>query len=722
MALGIAIISALWFLLVNLWEINAPFGAGHWAAAASVGVAGENMWKHHIIAPALWYTPGPPVPSEYYCNHPWGIFWSTALFVKLFGHHNWVCRLVPVVLSSLSPLLLYGIGRGIWGPVSGALSAASFVVLPIALAFGNFNGLEVPVIFGVLLSIWGYVRLTKTWKRRWVAVSAIGFFHAFSIDWPAYFYGAAVLAFMLPRGILLNGRWYPAVDRRRFAQWWSLAASAAVGLMLFHLWQCQKAGQLVHLLGQGISRSAGADAPLSIVLEHRAHWIELAFTPLAIFIGKAMVPVFLFRLVFLKRDLEVFPLAVLVMATLHYVIFKQGADIHFFWPQYFAPYFALSMGCLAVTVEGVGRWVARRFSRKGRLVPPIVALLTTVWVPLAIIPDGVRGLVYARGTGGRFDERGNLIYSDIDKVTALDWMRKRWESNTSVVAHEGMNAGWQVAWSIRRPLNDGPVPKGRAVGQNQYYLVDSRFIYANDLKRLAQSFHIVAVGPFWVADRAQPSSPIDGFSLEPHEPTFLEWYFVQGNDPIYTVVPDPFVTWELRHHLDQTPNPAPTVPAKTFEQKRIAHNVAVAAGDTALAARLRQELEGELDRTTATHYPDGIELLGTRVTKGVVEKLGVYFLASGPIDPDAMFHIKSEVERDAKWSLVKAPERIRSVGMPFDMPTPLWQEGMIYRSMSEIRPRPGFERYSGTWGVRRPGPRLPAIIRAPAVALLTTGG
>jgi hypothetical protein len=266
------------------------------------------------------------------------------------------------------------------------------------------------------------------------------------------------------------------------------------------------------------------------------------------------------------------------------------------------------------------------------------------------------------------------------------------------------------------------VPTGRAVGENQYYLVDSRFIYAGDLERLARSFHIVAAGPFLVADRSLPSSPIDGFSLEPREPSFLEWCFQQGNDPIYTVVPDPFVTWEWRLHLGQTPNPAPTAQAETFEQKRIAHNVAVVAGDNALAARLRQELEGELDRTAATRYPDGSELIGTRVTKGVVEKLGVYFLASGPIDPDALFQITSEVERDAKWSLVKAPERIRSVGMPFDMPTPLWKEGMIYCSMSEIRPRPGFERYTGLWGVRRPGPRLPSVLQAPATAVLTTGG
>ena len=718
-ALVVTAVASLWFVLANCWEIGGPLGGGHWAAEAAVGTAAENMLRWKILQPVLIFTQDAPPPSLYYCNHPWGIFWQMVPFVKIFGHHTWVVRLPAVLMSAFTPALLYGIGRGIWSPVAGAVAAASFVVVPVALAFGNFNGLEIPTIFGVLLAIWAYVRLSKNWRRRWVALSALGCFIAVNTEWTAYFFFAPVLAFMLPRGILWAGRWYPAVDRRRFAQLWALFASICVGVFVFYLWQFQKADQLGNLLTQGIRRSYGADLPLEAVLQQRAHWIELSFTPLAIFVGKLMVPVLLFRFVLLRRDLELFPLAVLTMATLHYLVFKQGADIHFFWSHYFAPYFALAMGVFAATLEGLGRFIARRFGRQGMLVPPIVALALALIVPVMMIPDGVRGLVYSRRTEGRFDERGDLIHQDVDKTAALTWFKGKLESNTGVGFHEGMFAGWQTDWLLRRPTGTGPVPTTPSTGYAQYYVLDSRFILASDLSTLVKSFHVRVVGPFYMVDRGEPKAPLDGFSIDEREPTFFEWYFRQGVDPIYRVVPDPFVTWEQRYVFAQTPNPPPTTVPTSFEQRRIAVNLAVANGDVALADRLRSELEAELDKSTAQSWPDGTRLLGSRVTHGVVTKLGLYFMAAGPIDPDVWFSITSRVTARAKWSLVAAPERVRGVGMPFDLPTPLWKKGMIYRSLTEIRPRPGTEEFDGRWESRRGKATLPGH---EPVRVLTVGG
>lgn len=722
-ALVLTALATLWFFLVNTWEIAGPFSGGHWASSTSVGIAAENMWKHKIIGPVFTYVSQAPTPRDYYTHHPWGIFWTTAVLVKIFGHHDFVCRLAPVIFSTLTPPLLYGIGRQLWGPIPGSLAAMSFVVTPIALAFGNFNALEVPVIFGVVLATWGYLRLTKTWKRRWVAVSAFGLFHALNSDWAGYFFGAVLLAFMLPRGILFNGRWFPAVDRRRFAQWWALSAACAVGLVLFYLWQFQRAGQLAHLLGQGVARSAGSDLPLSAVLEYRAHWIELAFTPLAIFIGKLMLPVFLFRLFVLRRDLEIFPLAILAMAALQYVIFKQGADIHFFWPQYFAPYFGLAMGGLAASVEGIGRALARRFGRRGLVVPPLVALVGTAWAPVLMIPDGISGLLYARRTSGRYDERGDLIYSDHDKMVALGWMRKRWEGRTTVVCHEGIRGSWHVDWVLRRNVrgSGSQVPLERADGEGQYFLADSRFIYATELKKLVTTFPVVAVGPFLEADRSRGWAPLGAHALAERRATLWERYLRSGTEPTYEVVPDPFATWELRHHFGHKPNPVPTEAASSVEHKRILHNVAVASGDEGLAARLREELETELDKKPATTYADGSRLLGTRLERGVVDRLEVYFLLSGPIEPDAYYRVTATVEEGPRWSLIGAPERVRDIGMPFVIPTPFWRKGMIYRSRSDIRTRPGREKLVGSWMLRRAGERPPIVSSAPT-PLLTTDG
>ncbi|MBK8996314.1 MAG: glycosyltransferase family 39 protein [Myxococcales bacterium] len=720
MARVVAGVATLWFTVAASWEMLGPLAVGHWASNAAVGIAAENMWKWKIIGPVAMYLTEAPTPASYYCNHPWGVFWLTAIAVKVLGHQDVALRLPAIVMSALSTPLVFGIGRHMWGPVAGAIAALGLAVTPIALAFANFNNLEVPVMFGVLLATWGYLRLTRTWRRRWLLVSALGFFIAINSDWPGYFFAAVVLAFGLPRGILLSGRWYPAVDGRRFAQWWAIAASIAVGLLLFYLIMFHRSGQLGNLLTQGIHRSAGGDASLDSVLASRADWIGTSFTALAVFIGKAALPLFVFRLIFMRKDLEIFPLAMLVMAGLQYVVFKQGADIHFFWPQPFALYFAFSLGLFAWTVEALGRAIVRRFRRQGVVWPPIVALVCGLGPPVAMLPDGVAGLVQSRRTGGRFDERGDLIHQDMDKIAVLRWLRPQLESGTTVVLHEGMKACASMDWALRRPVRVGPVPSGRQVGDGQYFVLDTRFAFASDLSTLAERYSVRAVGPFWIADRSSEKGLIEGFSLSARQPTLLEWSTRQAHDPIYTVVADPFVSWELRHHLQQEPNPAPTVVAQSFEQRRIAHNVAVAAGELALSERLREELLRELDRSAATDFSGGVRLLGTRMQAGAGGRFSIYFQAPGPIDPDAMFNLSAEVVETRHWTLVEKPKRLRATGMPFDMPTPLWKAGMIYRSESEIRPRPGTEKHLGSWGARRGNPRLPVKPSGGELTVLTT--
>jgi hypothetical protein len=707
----LAAITSLWFLAAAAWEIAGPFGAGHYASSASVGIGGENIFHWGILGPVLEYTLRKPTSALYYCHHPWGIYWTTAVLVKLFGHHDLVCRLAPVLLSAATPPLLYGIGRALWGPIAGALSAASFVVLPIALAFADFNAFEVPTIFGVLLCTWGYVRLSQTWKRRFLVASLIGAFWAVNSDWPGFMFLAVVLAFMLPRGLLLRRFWYAPVDTRRFAQWWSIAASIAVVVLLFYIYEFQHAKQLAVFLTQGQIRASGASMSLDKVLESRKYWIEVSFTPLAIFLGKVALPLLVLRLVLLRRDLEVFPLAILVMATVQYLVFKEGADIHIFWPHYFAPYFGLAVGAIAASAEGAARWLVLRVrGAGGMLVPPLSALAVFIWVPLAILPDGIDGLNYARNTGGRFNENGRIIHQDVDKAALMKWLEPKMESHTSAAFDIAMRFQWSFAWELRRPVDPiSPPPARRKTGTRQYFLVDTRFVSSDkELTSLADSFAVTAVGPYWTIDRGKPKAPIEGYVFQRREPSWFEWCLYQAHDPVYTIQKDAYHTWELRDSYGQEPNPAPQGPLLTPDQRRVAHNMALAGGDTALAAKLEQELVSDLDRSVAVRYDDGTELLGMSFDKGVAPRLTLYFKASGS-EKNMEFEIRSEVEKKKKWSWVPADEKVRVVGMPFSIPSGLWKKGFIYTSVTEIRKRPGLERYYGYFHTVRGGtPPLPA--------------
>ena len=181
----VTLLATVWMGLVASWEMLGPVLAGHWAAAASMGIIAENMLRWGIVGPVWEYTAAKPGPEMFYCHHPWGIFWVTTLFMKVFGRHDVVCRLPAIVLSTLTPPLLYAIGRAIWRPASGAAAAMGFVVLPITLAFANFNVLEVPLMFWSLLAIWGAVRLSQTNRRRYLTASALGLLMALHSDWPA---------------------------------------------------------------------------------------------------------------------------------------------------------------------------------------------------------------------------------------------------------------------------------------------------------------------------------------------------------------------------------------------------------------------------------------------------------------------------------------------------------------------------------------------------------
>ena len=81
----------------------------------------------------MWeYTTTQPGKGMYYCHHPWGIFWSTAVLMKVFGRHDFICRLAPVLLSAATPPLLSALARITWNGDSGASMPTRITSLGLA--------------------------------------------------------------------------------------------------------------------------------------------------------------------------------------------------------------------------------------------------------------------------------------------------------------------------------------------------------------------------------------------------------------------------------------------------------------------------------------------------------------------------------------------------------------------------------------------------------------
>src|SRR5262249_24072637 len=146
---------------------------------------------------------------------------------------------------------------------------------------------------------------------------------------------------------------------------------------------------------------------------------------------------------------------------------------------------------------------------------------------------------------------------------------------------------------------------------------------------------------------------------EEREPGVLSWYFVTGTEPVRTIVPDPFATWELRTHFGQPAEPPRDAP-RTIEQKRIAHNVAVAGGEVAPAAERASEIQRALVSSRSA-YEDGTEILGTTFVEGARPLLTIFLKAGGAQPPGVELVVRSEVIAKAALSTTMADPTKRDV-------------------------------------------------------------
>jgi Dolichyl-phosphate-mannose-protein mannosyltransferase len=701
----VVLVVSAFFALAAFWELADTFSAGHYASASAVCTSAENMWRWGILAPAPHNTLRPPIPSEYYCHHPWGIFWVAALFMKLFGHHAWACRLPAAIQSALTPPALYLAGRALWGPVAGAVAAASFVAVPIALSFSDMNALEVPVIFGTVLAIWGYARFRQTYARRFLALGLAALVYAVCCDWAAVVFGAGMLGAVFVSVFLLH-RWTPVADRRRIAGFWGLAVGLCTLAVGAHLYTFQHFNQLNELFAQGNLRSVGANLPLRFVLDARKFWIEVSFTGFAIALGKLALPVLALRTLLRRSELEALPLAVFAMALLQYVVFKQGADIHIFWPHYFAEYFAFACaGLIQCLLEAI-RSINQKFPKIAGNWPGYACLGLGFVVPLLMLPDGLRALHYGHRSGGRFNENGHLEKPDKDKVAVLEWLTAQMPANSGVILHPGMRQSLWVEWSMHRPATTvSHAPTTAATGQDRYYVADMRFMTATEQEELVENFSITALDTFLVIDRAAPKHDFHAFEIERYAPSLLEAYWVSSSHDLRRITRSPYLSWELRDRFDLTPNEPPQAAPSTFEEQRIAHNIAVSRGDLAGANHWLEELlRGRPPGPSSHHvFEDGNELVGSRLDVNSSFVYSVYFLAAGPDPSEPELVLHSVVEAAPAGSLVAKDNAVADVGMPFAIPPSRWKRGYIYASITEIIRRIGRERWYGTFRPPRGG-------------------
>jgi len=703
------------FALAAAWELFGPLPGGHFGNAAGTAMGGENMLKWRFFAAVLEETVRRPTPAQYNVHHPYGMYLTQALSHALVGH-GWVAvRLPGVVLSALTPPLVYLTARALWGALPGAVATLAFALTPIDLAFASFSSLEVHTIFFGLIFSWATLRLWSTWRTRYVWLAALGALGACQSDWIGMVLVGATLLFAFARAYVLPEAWFGRIDHRQHARWFAWATAAVVGTLVLYLSVFAAAHQLADLLDSYGVRTEGNDKGFADVFgQRRIMWLLFMLPAPALCAIAFGVPAWIARAATGLIG-EAVPLAWFAAACVQYFVFRGGADVHIFWPHYFGPVFALTCGALARVALALPvdmRWGERASKLLGR--GPV--RLLEVGLPLApfafvFVLVGRVGLVQLRQahlTGGRFDDGGRYIGIEQDRNQFAEWATSGTPLRVPIGFHPSFERTLSAEYAAHRPVFE--VPRGPPPEDGpRRILVDARQCSAGELRALARSGAVDAVGPFWRLAIDRPATGPRALAYREREPSGVTRYAVTGTDLVRSIGPeeDPWASWEWGHHLGFS-EPPPALPPRTAEEARVAHNVARLAGDHDAAEALAARALVGFDTSMHADFTKGVHLLGVRIERGPAIVVSLLWRTDDDLVPDEEdFVVRSRVLAPPPLWASAIDYFEKDVAPPMALRPALWRPGHLYAQRFVVMRRVGVESFEGEWSSPDGDPRRP---------------
>jgi hypothetical protein len=340
-------------------------------------------------------------------------------------------------------------------------------------------------------------------------------------------------------------------------------------------------------------------------------------------------------------------------------------------------------------------------------------------------PDAVRSLPIWRRTGGKYDDHGSPIRSEIDLLYIVkNVVAPRIPIGASVDQHPDVPLSWEHRWAAMRAPHPSATPDVLAAdaARHPVWFARASGLATDEQVRIAATAHVEVYGDAWVVNQGAGPAPIDAWKVTEREPNFFEWLLYGGWEPVRSIsaAPDPLQTWEWRVHLGQPVAPPVAPPAASLEDLRILHNAAAFADDLARAAELEKQILLQLDRTVSANFEQGVRLVGVRLTHGVRPCVEAWFEAKGPTSGRAAFAVRSAVETSARLSLMPADSTERDMGvLPPRISTKLWRAGFLYKIEAVLNHRIGRERYWGYWASQDGSPAPGRVDGTTPVVLAT---
>jgi len=333
----------------------------------------------------------PRTPDEfsYYLDHPPMVGWLVALSFEIFGYYEWSARIVALVCSMGSLVVMYFVVKRVCGPKISLCFFALMSVLPMGVIYGSFVDVQGPIVF-FFCTLAGLAYLRFNEKPTWFNLSCLlgAFFLGALVDWPMYY---LVPVFLVHHLLTARRR-----DRRILILLPALTLLVGAGFllhlnyvstgtpsfdvgMMYDAFLYRFGGPVGAGIGEPLRRFTVNDWFSKIVF---AWWPELFTLPCLILTGLWMPVVLIKALVRKITAADYLFLVLLFFGSVHVLLFRQGAYEHDYWSYYLLP--AVAFGSV-MAISAISRLLLGKRTVVRTIFEAAVIFAVAAWSAVEIV-------------------------------------------------------------------------------------------------------------------------------------------------------------------------------------------------------------------------------------------------------------------------------------------------------------------------------------------------
>jgi 4-amino-4-deoxy-L-arabinose transferase-like glycosyltransferase len=350
-------------ITLRVYRINTPWNGDHDSAGATLGNAAYYFSTYGLCetGPLLIKNEvkvGDTISFDYYINHPPFEVLIISLSYALFGKSEATTRLVAIVFSILSVVLVFLLCYRLFGNRAALLAALFMAVNPIDAYYGRLPHFFEAAKALLLLTLFLYFLWEERGGLTWAFLVVISLLLGLATDWPVYFLPPALFLYeLLKRGKrnLLFGAFLNVFSVLAFIMF-LLAVAGTIGresfFQLFSFYRHSEGSS-----GASVWEFISSNA-YKIVVHFGIGWILLiGLWLLANLTNAAQGAQSITDRTYRKRGLI---LILLFVGVMNILLFPSHSINHRYWIDFLSPFFAVVGGYCADALFSLGqkkRWL-----------------------------------------------------------------------------------------------------------------------------------------------------------------------------------------------------------------------------------------------------------------------------------------------------------------------------------------------------------------------------